>query len=196
MIDALNKNVFFVKEHIGLLKAARNYDILDPRTGEVILECREENLGFFTKLFRFSDFKRITPFDIHVRTPDNQPVLRVTRGIPIFFSKVRVLDENNNPIGEFRQKPVSISGTFDVLDANGRPVCKLKGRRAGWDFLFLTPDDVELAHVTKKWAGLGKELLTRADNYMLQIDKAVPWNSTLRQLILASLMCIDLVVKA
>ena len=33
---------FLVKEHIGMFKAANNYDIYDPQTGQIIMECREE----------------------------------------------------------------------------------------------------------------------------------------------------------
>ena len=60
MDDVLNRNLFFVKEHVGLFKAANNYDIYDPDTGKIIMECREERLGVLTKLFRFTDFKRMT----------------------------------------------------------------------------------------------------------------------------------------
>ena len=55
--------------------------------------------------------------------------------------------------------------------------------------------DKELAHVSKKWAGIGKELFTSADNYVLQISDEVPPDSKLRQLILAAVMCIDMVLK-
>ena len=191
----LNKNLFFIKEHVGLGKAANNFDILDPESGEVIMICREENLGFFTKLFRFSDFKRMTPFDIRVKTAQGDPIVRVTRDTPVVVSWVRVFDEDDNLIGGFKLRPFSISGTFDVLDANDRLVCLLKGGLTGWTFRFRTSDNVELAHVTKKWAGLGKELFTGADDYMLKIDEVVPPDSTTRQLILASVVCIGMVLK-
>jgi uncharacterized protein YxjI len=194
MHEVLNRNVFLVKEHVGLFKAANNYDIHDPQTGEIIMECREERLGFLTKMLRFSDWKRKTPFDIQVRTPDGQQIVRVARGIAIFLSKVRVLDENDEVIGGFRQKLFTIGGAFNVLDADENPVCSLKGKWTGWNFRFLR-DDVELAHVTKKWTGLGKEFFTSADNYVLQISDDVPPNSRIRQLILAAVMCIDMVLK-
>jgi len=54
---------------------------------------------------------------------------------------------------------------------------------------------VELAHVSKKWAGVGKELFTSADNYVLEIAKSVAPDSAARQLILAAVMCIDMVLK-
>jgi uncharacterized protein YxjI len=49
--------------------------------------------------------------------------------------------------------------------------------------------------VTKKWSGLGKELFTSADNYVLQISNDVPADNPLRMLIMAAVMCIDLVLK-
>ena len=92
MNDVLNRNLFLVKEHVGIFKAANNYDIYDPDTGNIIMECREERLGALTKLFRFTDFKRMTPFDIQIKTPEGKQVVRVTRGIALFLSTVNVLD--------------------------------------------------------------------------------------------------------
>ena len=195
MHETLNRGLFFVKEHVGMFKAANNYDVLDPETGQIILECREEKLGFFTKLLRFTDFKRATKFDISIRTPDGQQVVRITRGVSLFRSKVNVLDENDQRIGGFRQKILSVGGAFTVMDDMDRPICTLKGKWTGWDFRFLDLDGAELAHVTKKWAGLGKELFTTADNYVLEIAADVPPDSTVRQLIMAAVMCIDMVLK-
>ena len=63
------------------------------------------------------------------------------------------------------------------------------------DLRSLLAGDVEFAHVTKKWAGIGKELFTSADNYVLQISDAVPGDNVVRQLILAAVLCIDMVLK-
>ena len=194
MHKILNKNLYLVKEHVGMFKAANNFDIYDPDSGEVIMECREDNLGLLTKYLRFTDYKRMTPFDIQVRTPQGEQVVRVKRGISIFLSKVDVLDELNQLIGGFKQKLFSIGGAFTVLDPYDKPVCQLKGKWTGWDFKFLDGNK-ELAHVTKKWAGIGKELFTTADNYVLQISDSVPQDDAARQLILAAVMCIDMVLK-
>ena len=194
MHEVLSKNVFLVKEHVGMFKAANNYDIYDPDTGAIIMECREDRLGILTKLLRFTDYKRMTPFDVQVRTPDGQQLVRVKRGISLFLSKVTVLDENDQVIGMFRQKMFSLGGAFTVLDDSAQPVCQLKGKWTGWDFRFMAGDN-ELAHVTKKWAGLGKELFTSADNYVLEIADSVPADNVARQLILAAVMCIDMVLK-
>jgi len=194
MNEVLNRNVFLVKEHVGMFKAANNYDIYDPETGAIIMECREDNLGIITKLLRFTDYKRMTPFDIEIKTPDGEPVVRITRGVSLFLSKVKVFDGQGQIVGGFNQKLFSIGGSFNVLDANDAPVCQLKGKWTGWDFRFMA-GDVELAHVSKKWAGMGKEMFTSADNYVLEISESVPADNAVRQLILAAIMCIDMVLK-
>jgi uncharacterized protein YxjI len=191
----LNRNHFLVKEHVGLFKAASNFDILDPQTGLQILICREENLGFFTRMFRFTDYKRMTPFNIEIRTPQGERLLTVRRGTTFLLSTVEVLDEKNVVVGRFKQKLFSIGGKFEVLDASDRPLCMLKGKWTSWEFRFVSSDNKEFALVSKKWSGFGKEFFTSADNYMLQISNEVPENHPLRILILAAVMCIDFVLK-
>ena len=194
MLEALQRNVYLVKEHIGLFKAANNYDIHDPETDAVVMECREDDLGIFTRILRFTDYKKHTPFDIRVSTPDGRQVVRVTRGAAFIRSNVHVFDERDQPMGSFKQKVLSIGGAFTIVDTEDRELCKLTGKWTSWDFSF-TAGEVELAHVTRKWSGLGKELLTSADNYILEISDAVPPDSRVRQLILAAVMCIDMVLK-
>ena len=194
MHPVLAQNLFFIKEHAGIFKAANSYDVLDPTNGKTLMECREPNLGFFTKLFRFTKYKRMTPFEVVVATPQGQRVLTVRRGFSLFLSKVDVLDEKGKVVGGFKQKLFSIGGAFRVLDARENEVCVLKGKWTSWEFQFLKGDR-ELARVTKKWAGLGKELFTSADNYVLTISDAVKPEDDVRVLIFAAVMCIDMVLK-
>lgn len=194
MHDVLNRNLYLVKEHVGMFKAANNFDVYDPESGEIILECREDNLGTFTKMLRFTDYKRMTPFDIQIRTPSGEQVIRISRGVSLFLSTVSVFDKNDNYIGGFKQKFFSIGGAFRVLGPDDGPLCELKGKWTGWNFHFMK-GDVEFAHVSKKWSGIGKELFTSADNYVLEMFDTIPQDNPLRQLIMAAVMCIDMVLK-
>jgi uncharacterized protein YxjI len=194
MHPILQRNLYLVKEHVGMFKASNNYDIYDPDSGQVILHCREPRLGVITKVLRFTDYKRMTPFDVHITTPEGEPVVRVSRGISVLLSKVGVFDQAGTRIGGFKQKLLSIGGKFDVLDDQDRVVCTLKGKWTGWDFRFMA-DEIEFARVTKKWSGLGKELFTSADNYVLQINEHVEPDNPVRELIMAAVMCIDMVLK-
>jgi uncharacterized protein YxjI len=187
-------NQFLVKEHVGMFKAANNYDIFNLETGAKAMECREENLGIFTKMLRFTDYKRMTPFDIQIRDNTGELVIEVKRGVSIFLSKVDVFDGQGNYLGGFKQKLFSIGGKFSVHDEFGNDACMLAGKWTGWNFSF-NQNGVELASVTKKWAGIGKELLTTADNYVLDISEAAGANEKLKKLIIAAVMCIDMVLK-
>lgn len=195
MHPALNKNLFFVKEHVKMFKAANSFDIFDPETKQQVLQCQEENLGFFTKMFRFTDYKRMTPFNMLVKDMNGNTLFTVKRGVSLFLSTVEVLDSNNMLVGKFKQKFFSIGGKFEVLDASERPLCMLRGKWTSWEFKFVSNDGKDFAAVTKKWSGLGKELFTSADNYVLEISSEVPSDHPLRVLILAAVMCIDLVLK-
>ena len=136
----------------------------------------------------------MTPFNVIITTPEGKPVVSVKRGFTIFKSNVEVFDENNVLIGTFKQKFLSFGGKFQIFDTNEKHLCTLQGKWTGWDFKF-SKDDKEMAHVSKKWAGLGKEFFTSADNYILQINQNVPENDKIRQLIFAAVMCIDMVLK-
>lgn len=190
----LKQNLFFIKEHVGVFKAANNFDIYNPDTKELLMNCREEQLGFLTKMFRFTDYKRMTPFHIEIKSAKGEPVLEVKRGFSLFLSTVEVFDENHHLVGRFKQKFFSIGGKFDVLDAQDNVLCTLKGKWTSWDFKFMQ-GDAELAQVTKKWAGIGKELFTTADNYILSVNDSVKKEDTTRILIMAAVMCIDMVLK-
>ncbi len=99
MHELIRGNLFLVKEHVGIFKAANNFDIFDPATEQLIMECREDKLGLLTKLLRFTDYKRNTPFDVQIRTPDGRQVVRVSRGISVFLSTVEVHDDSDRVVG-------------------------------------------------------------------------------------------------
>lgn len=189
----LNQNLFFIEEHVGLLKAANNYDVYNPRTQEIVITCREEKLDFLTKLVRFTFFKTKTSFNLVARANSGETLLTVKRGASMVshLAKVNVLDENENLIGKFKQK-MTLKGNFEVLDADDQVIYNLN-KSGESDFTFAKGDAV-LANISKKWAGASKELLTTADNYLLQVMVTVPPNDPLRQLIFASVLCIDMIL--
>ena len=64
MHQLLNHNLYLVKEHVGMLKTANTYDIHGPSSGQAILHGREPKLRSITKILSFTDYKRMTPFDV------------------------------------------------------------------------------------------------------------------------------------
>ena len=68
----------------------------------------------------------------------------------------------------------------------------LKGDWKGWNFRFLS-GETELGIISKKWAGLGKELFTSADNYVISLHGQP--EPTLNLLLLAAGLAVDTVLK-
>ena len=191
----LDRKMLLVKERVGLLKLVDTYDIYDPITGVQIGIARETS-GVLMKLLRLLISKRLLPSRVDVRERDDTPVIMtLRRGWTLLRASVSVRDGMDMEIGLFKSRLLSIGGAFDVLDAQNQPIAEVRGDWKGWNFRFLAADGSELGTVTKKWAGLGKELLTSADNYVIALaeDRQLPRNAIV--LLLAAGLAIDTVYK-
>lgn len=195
MKKLLQKNTFLFKEHVDLLKTSNNYDVYDPHTKEIILNCREKNLNPFYKIIRLlmRGLKPMTPFEIEISGLDGKKIIKVKKGLSLVLSKIEVFDKNDKLIGHFKQKLFPLN-KFEIFDDKGNLVSKLKGDLIGWNFKFLK-DENTIASVTKKWSGIGKELFTSADNYILDIKDDIEKTSPLRLLIFGAVICIDMVLN-
>lgn len=190
----LTRKTFLVKERVGFLKLVDTYDILDPTTGKP-LGTATENISSLTKGLRLLINKRLLPTSVEVRSQQgNQLVLAIRRG-GLFSSIVTVQDAGGKQIGGFKSKPFSLGGGFHVLDTAGRKVAEIKGDWKGWNFRFLNTNGVEIGKVTKKWAGLGKELFTSSDNYVIALDEQHELPPGAGALLLAAGLAIDIVYK-
>ena len=196
MKKLLQKNTFLFKEQLGLFKASNNYDVYDPQTNEIILHCREKNLNPLYKIIRLliTEFKSMTPFEIEISGLDGKKIIKVKKRLSLVLSKIEVFDENDRLIGLIKLKLFTLGNNFEIFDEKGNLVSKLNGSLIGWNFKF-QKDENTIATVTKKWSGIGKELFTSADNYILDIKDDVEKSSPLRRLIFGAVICIDMVLK-
>ena len=186
---------FLIKERVGMLKLVDAFDIYDPATGARV-GIAKENIGIALKLLRFVINKRLLPTLVEVREQDgDRVVLAMRRGFTLMRSYVTVTDGVGREIGRFKSKLFSIGGGFHVLDGMEQPVAEIKGDWKGWNFQFLTPDGTEIGRVTKKWAGLGKELFTSADNYVISLSDSHVIHADAMPLLLAAGLAIDTIYK-
>ena len=189
------RKTFLVKERVGFLKLVDTYDIYDPATGAQIGIARE-NVHPLLKVLRLLVNKRLLPTKVEVRETEGGPVvLSIHRGFTLFRSKVSVQDRVGKELGRFKSKVFSIGGGFQVHDTTDTPVAEIRGDWKGWNFRFLSKDGTEIGKVTKKWAGLGKELFTSADNYIIALDEARAMPPEMNALLLAAGLAIDVVYK-
>lgn len=186
---------FLVKEHVGMLKLTDAYDILDPATGKKV-GFAHENLSALAKLGRLLIDKRLLPTRVEIKeTEDGPAVLVLRRGFTFLRARVEVLDRSGTLLGWFRAKLLTLGGGFFVHNAEGKQVAEVKGDWKGWNFQFVAADGAQWGTVTKQWAGIGKELFTSADTYIIALEPKLGSNPAMASLLLAAGLAIDTVFK-
>ncbi len=185
---------FFVKEQVALLRTTDIYDIFDPDTQQQVGTARE-TVGTLVQLLRWFIHKGLMPTTVQVRDRQEQLVFSIRRPIQLLRARVEVRNADHELLGYFKSKLFSLGGGFWVYDNHDRQFAEVKGDWKGWNFRFLTPDGVELGLVTKKWAGLGKEMFTSADSYIVAINDGLSDQPVAKTLLLAAALAIDIVYK-
>ncbi len=189
----LSLSTLLVKEQVSFLRLSDTYDILDPATGQKVGQALETNNMLF-KLLRLLVSKQLLPSSIAINDPHGITLFYIKKGPQILRAKVQVLNSQGVVVGYLKSKLFSLGGGFFVYDTNDKQIAEVKGDWKGWNFKFIDALGKEIGTVTKKWAGLGKELFTSADNYMISLTGSES-NPAKTMLLLAAGLAIDLVYK-
>ncbi len=184
---------YLIKEQVALLKTTDTYDIFDPETGTQVGQAKEV-IGTFASLMRLIIGKKMMSTKVEVREhPEGSLVFVIKKPVAFFRSIVEVYDAQGEKLGYFKSKILSIGGGFWVYDKEDKQFAEVKGNWSGWEFRFLTPEGVELGQVSKKWAGILKELFTSADNYVVSVSPHLAEQPIAKMLLLAAALAIDIV---
>lgn len=193
----LERKTYFIREHVGLLKLSDTYDILDPETKGQLGIAREKP-GGFVHVLRFLMNKQVLPTKVFVyegADPNDESKLlfSIRRGFTFLRSRVDICDKQGNVVGWFKSKLFSFGGAFRVFDAAGNEVALVKGDWKSWTFRFLDKSGNEMGAITRQWGGIGKELFTSADNYIINLrEDPSPAKAVL---LLAAGLAVDTIYK-
>ncbi len=190
----LDKKTYLVKERVAFMKLTDVYDIFDAATGQQIGIAKEEPSSL-AKYLRIIISKKLMPTTVNFyENEGGRVVLSIKRGVALFRPRVNVT-RDNQPIGTFQAKAFSLGGAFRVFDTQEREVALIQGDWKGWNFVMKSGTGEELGRVTKKWAGIGKELFTTADNYVIDLAPRAAADPNTGPLLLAAGVAIDTVFK-
>ena len=144
----------------------------------------EKNLYLFKEHVGF--LKAHNNYDIY--DPESKEMILHCRekNLNILYKIIRIFKRDFK-----RMTPFEI----EVRGLSGKKILKVKKGFSWFLSKIQVFDENEVGLVTKKWAGIGKEMFTSADNYILEIKDKVEKDSLLRLLILAAVICIDMVIK-
>jgi uncharacterized protein YxjI len=189
------KNTYLIKERFELLKVVDRYDIFDAETGNLVAYAKEM-IPTWKKMLRLLIDKELMSTTIEIKDATTEEIhYTLHRPFTFFRKRVEVKDKQGNPLGFFKSRILTLGGAFDVYADENTKIAEVKGNWTGWNFTFRDIQGKEIGLVTKKWAGIGKELFTTSDNYMVNISDQFPHNAEITALLIIAGLAIDVVYK-
>jgi uncharacterized protein YxjI len=189
------KNIYLIKERFELLKIVDRYDIFDAETGTLVAYAKE-NITNWKKALRLVVNKSLLSTTIEIKDAVTEKIeFTLQKPFRWLRSEVHVMDAKGTEIGFFKSRIFSLGGAFDVFADEFTKIAEVKGNWTGWNFKFKDLQGNEIGLVTKKWAGIGKELFTTSDNYMVSISEQYKNNPKQMALLIIAGLAIDVVYK-
>jgi uncharacterized protein YxjI len=186
--------VLVVNQKAKVFEMVAEYVVRDE-SGNQLGAVREVGQSKARKVLRF--VSQVDDFLTHryeIVDSSGSVVLRVTRPRRLLKANVVISGPDDAEIGRVVQQNVIGKIRFGLVAADGTAVGSINAENwRAWDFSVCGASGAEVARVTKKWAGLGRELFTTADNYVVSVPS--PLAEPLRSIVVASALCIDTALK-
>ncbi|MBW3669581.1 MAG: scramblase [Actinobacteria bacterium] len=194
MPELLDHDRLVVNQKAKLIELTNEYKIRDEQGNEVGV-IRQEGQAALRKLLRLvSNVDSMLPVRLSIYDAMGRKVAGIRRGFTWWRSKIEILDGNDQPVATLAQQNMVGKARFALQGVGGAPLGELRAENwRAWDFSVTDPGGAEVARITKKWAGLGKEMFTTADNYVIEMQPGV--TGPLRLAVLATAASIDTALK-
>lgn len=195
MIESLqNFPKLFVKQTFELaelfsFETRNKYRIFDEK-GQDIAFAAEQQKGIFGFLLRqFLGHWR--SFEIHFFGIDRREFMIARHPFRWFFQRLEVSDAKQRKMGAIERRFSLLSKRFEVQNADGQIILEVSSPFWRiWTFPFHRRGK-EVARISKKWTGLGFEIFTDKDTFLVEyLDHSL--SSDERALILVATLYIDL----
>jgi uncharacterized protein YxjI len=181
--------VLVVQQQGSFIETSSNYDI-ESHDGTHLGSVRQVGQSQAKQVMR-----ALTSLDKHmthrfeVLDAAGNVMLQLTRPAKMVKSKIVVADGAGNEIGKVVQENAFRKIRFD-LEFGGQSIGSIKGTSwSDWDFVISDGAGEEIGRVVKSFQGITKALLQGSDAYVIAMHK--PLEDPLRQLVIASGVCID-----
>ena len=188
-----SESVLVVSQKAKLIELTNEYMVFD-RDGTAIGAVREVGQSKVKKLARLvSSLDQFMTHHLEISDSGGAVLLKMTRPAKFMKSTVVVSDAADQEIGRIVQENMIGKIRFR-LEAGGYTYGSINAENwRAWNFNIQDHTGTEIARVTKKWEGLGKAVFTTADNYVLEVHRAL--DDPLRSLVVASALSIDTALK-
>lgn len=185
--------VLVVSQKAKLIELTNEYLVYD-QNGSRVGAVAEVGQTKAKKIARFvSNLDQFMTHTYEIRDANDQTLLTLHRPRKIMKSSFSLTRPDGTEVGQVKQENVFGKIRF-ALEANGTKIGEIRAQNwRAWDFHITDAAGTEVARITKKWAGLGKEMFTTADNYVVEILQ--PLEDPLLSLTVGSALCVDTALK-
>ncbi|HZN58808.1 MAG TPA: phospholipid scramblase-related protein [Planctomycetota bacterium] len=168
-------------------EARNRFEIFDA-TGRTVGFAAEESGGFGTVILR-NLFGRLRAAVVHIYEPAGRQVARCVKPFRFYFHRVDIF-EGEQRIGAVERRFSIFHRLFDVEDADGRALCRIRSPWLRiWTFKLLV-EGQEVGRISKKWGGLLREMFTDADTFGVEFTHPeLP--AELKKLLLGATFLVD-----
>ena len=185
-------NSYFIDEKVNILDFENCYKVYDEK-GDSIGSIKQ-NLSKLQVLRTLVFDKRMLPFVLEIKNSDGQLEASISRGWTFWMPKITIKNAEGIAIGTIKQKFNLFQPTFKLFNTEEVLVGEIKGDLLAWNFKICDASNKEIGTISKKWAGVFKEIFTSADKYNVKMDSNYS-NMGNRMLILSCAITIDMVLK-
>lgn len=190
----LGSSLVVVNQIPKLIEVNTAYEVLDD-TGATVGQVAQVGQSRAKQVVRY-----LLPIDqflthrLEIRDRDGIVVLRLLRPAKLFRTRVHVSDAAGRELGTIRQRNIFWRIHFDLEDATGALLGSLQAENVrAWDFRILDDAGHVIARIVKTWEGWTKAAATRADHFVVRIERQL--DEPVRSLVFASALAVDLALK-
>ena len=187
-----DSNSYFIDEKVNFFKFENCYLIYNEK-GEKIGKIIQK-LTTGQKILRLLISKAMLPFLLEIKNSDDILEASISRGWTFFMSKITIKNAQGEIIGSVKQKFKLFKPTFRIHNSSEILIAEITGDWKAWNFKISDTSFNQIGTISKKWAGVMKEIFTSADKYNVTLDPNYA-NKEYKTAILVSSITIDMVLK-
>ncbi|MBI1970848.1 hypothetical protein HYS47_03810 [Candidatus Woesearchaeota archaeon] len=192
MASLFTEKKIFAKEQVRFMKFGNVFEFFSL-DNKKLGEAREEEIDGIKKVFKLTKYKQHFPFTVSIYDSSDKKLVTIRRGFSLFLSTVKVFDGNGSPIGHYKQKFKLLKSKFLLFDESEKHFADLDGTMIGWSYAITDIHGTKLGGLYKKFSGVGKELFTTADNYIIELENISSLSENQRKMIISVACIIDMI---
>lgn len=183
---------YFIDEKVNFFKFENTYQVFDEKG--INIGSINQRLTFGQKVLRLLVNKKMLPFKLEIKDSNGALLASISRGWTFFMSKIVLTSGDGKTIGTVSQKFRFFKPTFKIFNHEEKQIAEITGDWKAWNFVIKDESGAQIGTISKKWAGVLKEVFTTADKYHVNIDPSYA-NMMNKIVILSSAITIDMVLK-